>query len=232
MRWIFWFLMVVNLVVFVVVLLQKQVVTESEAPVQHPAIQNDVKALELLPEVAKVADVAPAESMSVQTAVMNEADAMCTLVGPFDALLHAEYLVENARALGVEGEVSQVETPGDTTYWVHLPPELSRKAALRRLHELQSKGIDSYVIPKGELENGISFGMFSKKTLADNLLASLQAQGYDVELREVVKVHAETWVVFSAQDAALLDDNTWLNLLKGAPEVERRQNFCSTVAPG
>jgi len=176
---------------------------------------------------------APAPSVSeehlVETAELGEG-ALCTLIGPFSASADAEPLMQRLRSVDVDAEVRDLEVPDGRGYWVYLPPELSHRAALRRLHELQSKDIDSYVIPRGELANGISFGMFSRSDLAEARRREMRDQGYDAQIREIERTHRETWITLPPGQARRLGDNLWRELLASASGLERRQNFCPGVA--
>ncbi len=155
---------------------------------------------------------------------------MCTYVGPFKALLPAEYFVEHLSALEVLAEVQRVEVPGTPSYWVHQQPQSSRKAALRRLHELQAKNIDSYVIPKGDLENGISFGLYNKQERAERRLSEIQARGYQAEMRRVDRTFEEVWVSLGVDEAEKVGQELWFELMNREDGLEKRQNFCPDVA--
>lgn len=158
------------------------------------------------------------------------APAMCTLVGAFAELLKAEYFVEHLATLGIRATVEQIEVPGEPGYWVYLPPALSRKEAMRRLHEFQDKGIDTYVIPKGELANGISFGLFSVRNRAEERAAQLQAQGYEVKVGEMRRTYKENWVLLQPAEASRIDEALWLKLQARGEPLEMKQNLCPGVA--
>ncbi|MYM65206.1 SPOR domain-containing protein [Pseudomaricurvus sp. HS19] len=155
---------------------------------------------------------------------------LCEFVGPFPGQLEAENFDEHLGALDVAAQVRRVEVQGEPSYWVYRAPEVSRKEALRRLHELQAKGIDSYVIPKGELENGISFGVFSRLQGAEARLAEVKRLGYAADIHRMERTYEETWVVLGAGEEAKLGQELWLELLNREEGLERRQNFCPDVA--
>lgn len=155
----------------------------------------------------------------------------CELVGPFAELLHAEYLVERLTALEVAAAVRQIEIADGKNYLVYLKPEMSEKEALRRLGEIQqSKAIDSYIIPSGELANGISFGQFTNEKEATDKAAQIRAQGYAAEIKEIPKTHNETWVEVRQKLGHKITEEKWLSLLKEEKAIERRQNYCLGVA--
>lgn len=183
----------------------------SEAGDSLPAVASDRR------------DSAPSDSVA-------DALPLCTLVGPFAESGDADSLAQRLQALDIAADIRGLEVSDGQGYWVHLAPELSQREALRRLHELQAKQIDSYIIPRGELANGISFGMFSRQPLAEARQAELIALGYDAKIREVERTHRETWVVMPAPQAQALAASLWDELLAGHPELERRQNLCPGVA--
>lgn len=155
---------------------------------------------------------------------------MCTLLGPFAEPSDAEAIGLRLQSLDVSAEVRDIEVSDGQGYWVHLAPELSQRAALRKLHELQAKQIDSYVIPRGELANGISFGMFSREALALARRDELKTLGYEAKIREIERTHRETWVVMPLIQSRGLSDRLWEELLAEASGLERRQNLCPGVA--
>lgn len=181
-------------------------------------------------ETASTTRSAAAEPPSPGTGLDNQP--ICTLVGPFAETEAAEDLLERLSSLDVQGRIEGVEVPDGTGYWVYLPPELSHKAALRRLHELQAKNIDSYIIPRGELAKGISLGMFSQAELARQRREELVALGYDAQIEEISRTHREIWVSLPLSQAARVADGFWLELLNDQPDLEKRQNFCPGVASG
>lgn len=163
-------------------------------------------------------------------AISDRSESPCTLVGPFKKHLSAEYFVEHLQALEVEASVVLLEVPGKPNYWVYQKPESSRKTALRRLHELQAKGVDSFVIPKGDLENGISFGVFSDIKRAEVRAAEIHAMGYAAEVRPRPRTFEEIWVSVTRAEAGKVGPESWLELLNREPGLEKRENFCPAVA--
>ena len=102
---------------------------------------------------------------------------LCTLVGSFSDRSKAEHFVRRLNVLGVQGTVKNLLVSTTVGFWLHLPPLSSRKELLRRLSELQRQGVDSYVIPDGELQNGISLGMFSELQRAEFLQKTIAQLG-------------------------------------------------------
>jgi len=154
----------------------------------------------------------------------------CTMIGPYSQLLQAEYAVERLVALGAVAHIAPVEIKEGESYWVFLKPEVSEKEALRRLYELQKKNIESHVITKGELTNGISFGRFADYVDAEARSNEIKKQGYEVDIKMLPKMIHETWVVIDAGFAEKIDETVWGDLLTKETTLEKRQNFCLGVA--
>lgn len=230
MRSIFFALVAINIVAFIV-----QLFIGSSEPMQAkappPQRVSGGAALQLLEEVAGGSGLNEKSRRAVASVSSANAN-MCTMVGPYAQLLHAEYLVERLAAMDVTAVVKSIEVPDSVGYWVYLPPEMSEKEAWRRLHEIQAKNIDSYIIPSGELANGISFGMFNDRGTAQARLEEIRMQGYRADLREVERTHNETWVTLGPGEAEKIDATVWVDLLNQQPGLEKRQNFCQGVAPG
>jgi hypothetical protein len=194
-----------------------QTIAERDASGKRPAVRPVKK------------EVVVSESSSAPSAP-SDAE-RCELIGPFAELLHAEYLVERLTALEVASSIKQVEIVDGKNYWVYLKPEMSEKEALRRLSEIQqAKAIDSYIIPSGELANGISFGQFVSEAEAKAKAEQIRAQGYAAEIKEVPKSHNETWVEVREKVGQKINEEKWLSLLKEEKAIERRQNYCLGVA--
>jgi len=239
MRWIVVSLVLLNIAVFVYFqLFSDKRSSDSSGLSEVSPLAGSVKAIVLLSEVAATEKVesirvVPPKPLSTPSAVQQGlliTEPLCTLVGSFKRLLKAEYFVERLQSLGLSAQVKNLVVDSPPGYWLHLPPEKSRKDALRRLSELQNRGIDSYVIPSGNLANGISLGMFSSKERAEVMLTSIGRQGYKPEIVSVPREQKEIWAFLPQGEAAKLSDERWAELLSSEEYMQKRQNLCSDVA--
>ncbi|GMG88660.1 hypothetical protein [Biformimicrobium ophioploci] len=218
MRWIALILLVANIGLFF--WLGKQPAEKSSAAEKPLAVQG--AAIEMLSELP------PERVREVRRQPARQApppQALCTMLGPVAEESDEALLDERFRALGLAAEVRDIEMQGAMRYWVYLEPLPNRKEAFRRLRELQAAGVDSYVIPKGSLTNGISFGIFAEEARASSLQKELQDKGYPALFRQEPQTYTERWVVV-ADDAAAGED-FWRQIAEDFPDLERRQNLCS-----
>ncbi|QIL91442.1 SPOR domain-containing protein [Microbulbifer harenosus] len=154
---------------------------------------------------------------------------LCSLVGPFDEAYQGEEVARRLQALQVPAAMKEIEMQGQMRYWVYLAPLNSSQQAFRKLRELQAAGIDSYVIPKGSLENGISFGIFSEEERARSLARDLQGRGFAAEYREEPQTYLERWVVVESTGVSQVAEAFWQQLQLDYPDIGRRQNLCSEI---
>ena len=133
-------------------------------------------------------------------------------------------------ALDVISFEHAVDLPAGEGYWVYLQPLSNRDAARRRLAELHARGVDSYIIPKGELENGISLGVFTRRDLAEARLAELARLGLSAKLHNIERSYRELWVMLGEAEEHKLDESVWRSLAQENISLQRRQNLCSAVA--
>lgn len=231
MRAIFLVLLIANLAFFAYHYLNKK--QDAVSPVMRFNESAETKTnLQLLSETDnrgphERSPISAAIPSSVLEAVKGD---LCTMVGPYEQLLQAEYAAERLVALGVAAHITPIEIQEGEIFWVHLKPEVSEKEAVRRLYELQKKNIDSHVITKGELANGISFGRFADYMEAEAKLQEVKAQGYEGAIKRLPKTIQETWVVIDAGFAEKIDGSVWADLLSKQSGLEKRQNVCLGVA--
>lgn len=234
MRWIFLFLVVANLG------LLTWFVTTAPAPaarVAPLAKEGDTGSIVLLGE-ADPAQLRLVEQKPTAAATQKEAPAkgpdsrssqLCSLVGPFDEAYRGEEVARRLQALQVQAAMKEIEMQGQMRYWVFLAPLNSPQQAFRKLRELQAAGIDSYVIPKGSLENGISFGIFSEEERALALANELKERGFAAQYREEPQTYLERWVVVENARAGQIADAFWQQLQLDYPGIDQRQNLCSEI---
>lgn len=226
MRLVFVVLLLVNMVVLGWHLLRPKVEEKATVAVM-PAANSGAKKLILISEVDEDARQA---LRTERKRGKEQAEPVCTIAGPFADPDRGAVVRERLLALGVESNLQAFEIDAGESYWVYLPPEPSQQQALRRLHELQAKKVDSYVIPKGDLANGISFGMFTQQPLAEQKQANMRKMGYQAEIKSVARTQKELWLLLSPGQAGKIGDEVWSELISKEKGQEIRQNLCSAVA--
>ena len=205
MRWIVYLLLFANLGYFIVKIREHQ-----RAPVaMMPAVSqgNQVNRLPLLSEMsagalhAREPESPPlAAGTADATPAIADADraarrANCYSVGPLQDQLATDkvrgWLTEHQAQIVVR-EDERRET---ARYWVYFPPLKSRAAAVKRVKAMRAVGIsDVIIIPRGDMSNAISLGVYTRKSSVDRRLAQLQAKGYQPSVVPRYRTVKATWV--------------------------------------
>ncbi len=225
MRWIFYVLIVANLA-----LGAKNLWFSSESEVSRAEPSKawqpprGVRKVLLLGEPKSEALSEEAQGADVQ------GQEMCSWMGPFAEQKLAQSFIERLAALDVKSGLEVEKATAGTSHWVYLRPLDSRARARAQLKELQAKGIDSYIISKGELDNAISVGVFSELRLAQARLESLVKQGYEPMLRTVNRSVDEYWVSVEHAEARKISKKAWSKIVNEQFKLTERQKFCLDVA--
>lgn len=196
MRWMFLWLVVLNLFYYVWHQQQAPMRVTEVAPL--PALREGKSQIRLLSEsAAPVArDRQPVEVL----------ESVCLFLGAFDVQEAAGQIEQRLLSLDIRSSVQAVEAPSGVDYWVYLPPLASRQASLRQLRELQARRIDSYIITEGDLANGISLGIFPRVDSAEAVMQRLRSVGYEPALKELPRAHRRFWVRIDPASRRLADD--------------------------
>lgn len=194
----------------------------SGVPAKDPPLPG--RKLQLLSESTPTESAGRAQEATIARAPM------CKMVGPFDTEQAANILIERLSVLDVAAQVHPVELSSGKGHWVYFPAQSSREAARQRLAQLQSRGVDSYIIPKGDLKNGISLGVFSEKALADARVAELQAMGYAPKVQIIDRSYEEIWVMLPPGEEQKIGGSTWQKLIYVDFSLQEQENLCLDVA--
>ena len=98
-----------------------------------------------------------------------------------------------------------------------IPPQPEDRA-LDLFRDLQQRGIDSYLVTRGENKNAISLGLFESRQAAENVLAEKKRQNLNAILANFPRNQLSYALVFEDQ---LVPDSGAV----GAAETDYRENF-------
>lgn len=171
--------------------------------------------------------VAAADSANSQGAGGSDQPAMvCTVMGWFE-----DEPAASAAISQLPGELSgrilakvAIDRPLDDFYWVLIPPLENRASALARSRELSARGIESYAVPSGDYENGISLGLFRSRSSAERILTQRTEQNIEARLVILPRNRISYALVFEGalelieipEDALSLGENgQWIRIETG-----------------
>ena len=220
MRWMFLWLVVLNLFYYVWHQQQAPLRVTEIAPLNMA--QDSKRDIRLLSESS-----APPRR---DVAVAQPAEAVCLCLGSFEVMADASAGEQRLLSLDIQSRVQSMDAAAGVDYWVYLPPLASRQASLRQLRELQARKIDSYIITQGDLANGISLGIFPRSDSAQSVMQRLRDAGYEPSLRELTRAHRSFWVRISPQSRRLADDSLLQRLAFDFKGLEQQLMPCEGVA--
>lgn len=218
MRWLLLLLVVLNLLFYV----HNQQAPERIKKMPAPSDVASTSNIRLLSETAEPVRRAPSHTPS--------GEATCLFLGGFDDESLASALRQRLLSLDVASTLRGIDASAGIDYWVYLPPLVSRQASLRQLRELQSRNIDSYIITVGDLSNGISLGIFSRKDSAESVVNRLREVDYQALIRELPRVHRKYWVRVENESRAHVEDRLLQTMARDFPSLQHQQMPCASVA--
>lgn len=132
----------------------------------------------------------------------------CLEWGSF-TLADAPRAEKSLEPLGLGSRLAHRRTAETASWWVFMPPQESRQAALRKSGELKALGVEDYFIvgDEGEWRWALSLGVYRTEEAAQARLSALRAQG----VRSAVVAARETVV-----------PKVWLQVQNVDPALEAR----------
>lgn len=151
----------------------------------------------------------------------------CKAVGPFSSVTLAQAALERLESLDYTVELRALDRlTGEHDFRVMIPPAASLEEAFRRLRELQSRKIDSYVITQGRDALGISLGVYSIASAAEKVQQELSEDGYQTQVAQIARLEREYWI-FSKENPNLELEKGILELLQQEfPDLQQAPQMC------
>ncbi len=189
---------------------------------------SSIPSIKLLGELSsEERDILMGNNSAQGDKIEERKSSICKYIGPFE-LTQGEQFVSRMYALEIMATLTPLVIDKVSEYMLYLEPSASSDDAAKQLGELQSKHIDSYIITEGELNQGISLGLFKQKPLAEQLQQNLLSQGYNVKIKELSKEKKELWAYFDGENSELLSDELWQKITNKSPELQLKNNPCES----
>jgi hypothetical protein len=188
-----------------------RVLRDREPAAPAPAAAVSVTAPAAAPGAAAVA-AAPATAPA----------GACTEWGGF-AIAEAPKAEQALAPLALGARLSQRRSEETAGWWVFIPPQGNRAAALKKTAELKALGIDDYFVmqEEGKWRWAVSLGIFSSEEAAKSRLEALRAKGVrSAQTGERDTPVAKVWFQVRNVDAVL--QARLKELAQGFPGTEVR----------
>lgn|GEM_PF-873006 len=238
MKWVFYLLLLANALFFSWELRHLEPPRASVAAVVPSAGPAFVNRLLLLSEVSKSElrergvplpaepDVSASTASTPATDGAADASAgLCFSIGPLAADFDPAALRAWITELGGVANLRIGERRERALYWVYFPPLQSREAAIKRVEGMRGEGIgDIYIIPKGDMANAVSLGVYSQRRSLERRLNELRAKGYEPSIVPRYRTRRASWL-----DVAFRSGFEWPGerFIGRFPELEFSQATCT-----
>lgn len=159
----------------------------------------------------------------------------CAQIGPFrDEDDARNFANTHAQRMSLSVDIRQV--PAAPDYRVFLPSFASRELAtstqetLRAAFAANNLAIDTYLVPRGELENSIALGLFSEQQNALNVQQQMLGLGYQVVVRTEEKQVSEAWVLAEDIESEAEFAQHWAQMRLTRSYIDAGEKLCETIA--
>lgn len=208
LSWLFYALLVCNGLFFAWQWFDRE--SKSDEVVAQGAQQKTPTGLRLLSEVDDTelrpraragaqtveSKASPSKHARISDAVANSSPApVCYSLGPLPGEGEVEQLRGWVLAAGGAPRVRMAQRREHTLSWVYLPPFATRDEAVRVAQEMARSGIkDIFAIPRGDMANAISLGVYARNSSLERRLRQLKARGYDASVLPRYRAQPEYWM--------------------------------------
>jgi len=121
-----------------------------------------------------------------------------------------------------------VQQPG--AIMLFIAPQPSFRLAQIELNELRAAGVDGFIIADGEMENGISVGVFNSEQNILQRMSQLGDLGYQLERYQYMVDRSVYAVNIPALSQAAITPESWAEIRRDFPQLSSQQNSCWKVA--
>lgn len=162
----------------------------------------------------------------------------CYSVASFATTDDANSFIAEMEELVVDARLDLTGEALSSQYRVYLPPFSSRGIATITLDGLSENlaaaelQVETYLITRGPLENGIALGVFSAREDAANTRNAVQGLGYAPEIEEIPRSTGEIRVQLQLAERDALENPEWLELTAAGTDLAITENLCETIAQG
>ncbi len=112
-------------------------------------------------------------------------------------------------------------------YWVYFPPAQSPEEALQKVERMRSEGIEDVIaVPKGDMTNAISLGVFSQRISLERRLQELKQLGYEPSIMPRYRTQEASWFDVSFEEGQGLDQS---ELSARFPDAELSDASCASA---
>ena len=135
-------------------------------------------------------------------------------------------IVDRLKSVGMNPYFVEEVSSSPGPLMVYIQPFDSAREAALELNVLRREDIESFIIPEGELQNGISVGVFSTEQNALTRSAELGELGYQTDVYQYQLEESYYSINLPLIESSVLSVEYWRELESDFPSISRVQNSC------
>ena len=239
MKWLFFLLVIINLVVFGwfnLVAINQDVVSD---PIYAPPVSQKILTLNEVPKVVKPPEPKAKEiefkavedelreitDAFEQLSSMNSMQSFCPRI-EFEKEQDKRAFLPQIDALGWLYQESKIEAERQK-FWLFINAPETREQANRIVTALKVRGVDSFIINRGEMKNRISLGLYSVAITAEKERIRISdLSGFDVR----VYPHLRKVPISAVNITKAINESEWKNFTSqinfGKMMIKLEKNPC------
>lgn len=150
----------------------------------------------------------------------------CHTIGPFSELERAKVVSERIHRLGATVTRRNKTEQEQYGYRVFLPPYRTREEAVAATQKLAKNGIQDYfIISDEDRKNGISLGLFRKKSGAIRRMEQVSRFDFKPQLEIRYRDNTIYWLDYE-QTGELVTDSIWREITEETPNLQKLPRDC------
>lgn len=168
----------------------------------------------------------PAVAVSVATPDPVSIPPVCIQVGAFAAEGDATQAQARLAALDITSKMTLQQKQVIKDYWVYLEPYPTFQDAKNQLAELNLKGVDSFIFTEGDIKNGLSLGVYSKRDNAASIFKKIEELGYTPRILESFQEMNAYYLLLSIEGSSFFNPGILETLQLRYPNLESQNSDC------
>lgn len=222
MRWIFYALLVANLVFFGWYVVGEQGV-ESASIADTVNVEDGIARLRLLTEAGEGADVELEERPGMER---------CDVYGPFFSDSDSKSFLSLVKKAGFSGRAERENVKLKPYYWAYVSPQSSSRKAHSLVNRLRGEQVNAEFISEGRLRKGVSLGNFESEELIDMLQRRLAKLDILVKFERKSRDYQQFWVLLNPKSESQMAAELRDKLITKYPDIFHQEKVCKPVASG
>lgn len=153
---------------------------------------------------------------------------VCGAFGPFERGAEARAIAESLVGKGMDTSLRRESMEKPIGFWVLIPPLSSQQAAIEKVKQLRASGIeDIRRFVKGDLKDGISLGVFSRKANAQKRQQEIASKGHRADVVPRLITVPSYWIDYRSDPSRV--DRAAARIRESQEGIKNEQYPCSRV---